>query len=177
MNRTKKKSVCVYKFKIESGEYILTEKAVLPNLHRIERIIKQVKVKNDLRSFELIQLGKWDYSFLCLVERKELDFDNVSSFINYYTGGERTEESHSYKKDLLDNELLDDLGIVVLTYKHFYSGTNSILTCYKPVYKTEVTDELKNELKKYSEEQIEEAARIRKGWAEMKKPNVIWESI
>ena len=162
--RTKSEEPNVYKFRIEpDGSYVLVAKAYL-NLYCIERILGKAKVKGDRKTYELIEIK--DYGCpICdgtyLVERKKLTFGVVCHFITTHAYGARSVQHHPYSADLLDDELLDDLGIEVLKYKHFYSSDDFLADCFYPVKKDAVSDELLKQLKEKSEKEVQEAARIR----------------
>lgn len=165
-----------YKFVKNDDKYEITEKALF-NPYHIERILGKVTIKNKV--YELIEIkGRWaNFEGVYLTERKNLTFKVLASFVSGYSGGDRSEQWHPYKRDLLDPDLLDDIGMEVFTYKHFYSGTNEILDCYLAVKKDEATEELINALNERSVSAVNEADRLRALWESHKPKEPKWEPI
>ena len=59
-------------------------------------------------------------------------------------------------EDILDLSILDDFGIEVLTYKHYYWGDKKLCDVYLATTKEHVTEELKEKLARRSKDAIRE---------------------
>lgn len=165
-----------YKFVKNGDKYEITEKALF-NPYHIERILGKVTIKNKV--YELIEIkGRWaSFEGVYLTERKNITFKVLDSFVSMCSAGDRSEQWHPYTEDLLDPDLLDDIGAKVLTYKHFYSGSNEICDVYCAVKTDEVTEELINALNERSVSAVNEAARLRALWESHKPKEPKWEPI
>ena len=153
-----KKKVTVYKFIEKDGVCIKTEKTTDISLYWIEQILGKAVVKGSKKEFEKIAIKNrhFDVDGTYLVERKYLTRDIVCSFITSYYNGTRSVQSHPYTRDLFDDELLDDLDIVVLTTKWFYSGDNKLNDVYRTFRKEVVNDGLLQALKENDIKQQED---------------------
>lgn len=164
-----RKAKTIYKFEKDETGYTLIAQADL--IGHIDRILKKVKVKGKRKDFELIyvktRLSSQNDGYY-LIARRDLDFREMSSFICYHSNGVRSVQWHDYRDDLLDEEILDDLGMTVLTYKYYYSGNDKLADKFYPVLKENVTDELLEELKNQTEKAIAEAKNLREYRAEQK---------
>lgn len=165
-----------YKFVKNGDKYEITEKALF-NPYHIEKIFGKVTIKNKV--YELIEIkSRWaDFEGVYLTERENLTFKVLARFVCSYGNGDRSEQWRPYKEDLLDPDLLDDIGMEVLTYKHFYSGSNELLDIYFPVKKDEVTEELINALNERSVSEVNKADRLRAHWASFEPKEPKWEPI
>ena len=169
----------IYKFVNHGDEIELTAKRV-GSLYGVERILGKVMVKGQNELFEMIEIKNRLYPELngiFLTERKNLNFDNIENFILFHSNGDRSEQWHPYKQDLKDDTLLSDLGIEVLTYKHFYSGNDKLLDVYYVCKKEDVNEELKEKLKKWTIQAENEAKRLRTIRASREKCTINWENI
>ena len=171
----------IYRFEEHDGKYVITEKATLPHLS-IERILGKVVIKNGV--YEKVELKSGIFGSACdgiyLTKRKNLTYSIVKQFIETYSNGTRSVQRHPYTDDLFDDELLDDIGMTVLTYKYFYSGDDRLVDTYYPVKKEDVTEELLSQLEETSKQQMEEAARLRAHWAKLREDAAkgpIWISV
>lgn len=179
MGRKRKQKHYIYKFVDHGDEIELTAKRV-GNLSGVERILGKVLVKGQNELFEMIEIKNRLYPQLngiFLTERKNFNFDNIKSFILFHSNGDRSEQWHPYKQDLKDDTLLSDLGIEVLTYKHFYSADDKLHDVYYVCKKEDVNEELKEELKKRTIRAEDEAKGLRTLWASYEKQTTNWENI
>ena len=151
----RRKPKYIYTFVAVQEKYQLTSKAEA-NLYHIERILGAVKVQGKSELFEKVEIKDRYTGFegIFLTERKNLNFDVVEDFVTGYYNGVRSVQSHPYTDDLLDDDLLDDLDMTVLTYKHFYSMGGGLCDVYYPVKKEKATDELRQTLNQWTEEAI-----------------------
>lgn len=149
-----RKDIYGYMFKEQNGKIELISKAKI-NPYNIEKILGQTKVKGKHQMYEYVYLKSRNFEGVLLIERKALNYDIVSHFIQCYSSGFRSVENHPYTLDLKDSNLFDDLGITVLTYKYFYI-CNGLRTCYYPCKKSDVSEELIEKLQKYTMTAIEE---------------------
>lgn len=175
----RKRKHYIYKFVRNGDEIELTAKAE-GNLYCVERILGKVMVKGQSELFEMIEIKNRlspQLNGIFLTERKNFNFDNIKSFILFHSNGDRSEQWHPYKQDLKDDTLLSDLGIAVLTYKHFYSGDDKVNDVYYVCKKEDVNEELKEELKERSIQAENEAKRLRTIWASSEKCTINWENI
>lgn len=140
----------------KDGKCVLTAKAEI-NPYHIEKILGKASVKGSKKIYEYIYIKAFncDFEGVLLTERKNLNFDVVTSFIETYYNGDRSVENHPYYADLKDNELLDDLDIEVLTYKIFYS-ISGLRTRFYPCKRNEITEELRESLKEKTKKAEEE---------------------
>lgn len=129
-----KRKVTMYKYEINNGIYVLTAKTTDINPYNIERILGKVQVKGRKTDFELIEIKSrhFDYDGKYLIKRSDLTYEIIGHFIESCDGCVRSKQNHPYERDLLDKDLLNDLGIQVLTYKYFYIGDNKIRDLYYP---------------------------------------------
>lgn len=169
----------IYRFEEHDGQYVITEKATLPGLP-IERILGKVVIKKSI--YEKVELKSlFVPEGVYLVKRKKLTFQTVKQFVTFYSDGTRCVQHHPYTDDLFDDELLDDIGMTVLTYKHFYSGNNLLADVYYPVKKEKVTDELLAQIEEINQKETAEAARLRAHWAQMRedanKNQAVWTQV
>lgn len=157
----RKKTIYGYKFKEQDGICEITARAEI-NPYHIERILGKARVKGKKAEYEYIYIKSYDSDFegVLLTERKNLNFDVVSNFITRYSNGVRTAGNHPYCADLKDDDLLDELGIEVLLYKHFFSMGSGLCVCYYPCKRTDITEELKEKLR----ERTREAENNKKSW-------------
>ena len=171
-------------FETDRNNNITLTKQATVNSVFIERIIGKRKVKGRKTDFEEIELAEFSpfdahvTRTRCLVKRKDLSPSILMQFILFYCNGARSVQWHPYTDDLLDKELLDDLGVEVLTYKHYYLGDKQLCDVYCPVMKDDVTEELKNELK----ERTKNAIRQENFWYDQRqrekpKNQIQWESL
>ena len=119
----------VYKFVEKDGKYGLTEKAVF-NPYTIERILGKVKIGRKCYEKIYVQDCYGIFFGTFLTERKNLTFDVVEHFVTSYSYGIRSVQNHPYTEDLFDDQLIDDVGMAVLTYKHFYSSQDCLADVY-----------------------------------------------
>lgn len=150
----------VYKFiQSEDGKYILTDVSTQVNLYGIYRILGTVKVKGKRSVYEKIEIKNryFNDDGVYLTERKNLNRKILFHFIRNCDYGDRSKQHFPYERDLLDRTLLEDLGITVLTYKYFYSGSRSLCDLYYPVETENISDELKAKLLKQTEFAIRES--------------------
>ena len=169
----------IYKFVNNGDETELTAKTE-GNLYCVERILGKVLVKGQNELFEMIEMRDRlspQLNGIFLTERKNFNFDNIKSFILFHSNGDRSEQWHPYKQDLKDDTLLSDLGIEVLTYKHFYSAVDKLQDVYYVCKKEDVNEELKEKLKKWTIQAENEAKRLRTIWESSKKQTINWEKI
>lgn len=179
MGRIGKKKHYIYKFVSNGDEIELTAKAE-GNLYCVERILGKVIVKGKNELFEMIEIRNRlspQLNGIFLTERNNFNFDNIKSFIKFYSNGNRSKQWHPYEQDLKDDTLLSDLGIAVLTYKRFYSTDNKICDDYYVCKKEDVNEKLKEELKERSIQSENEAKRLRTIWASHEKRTINWENI
>jgi hypothetical protein len=179
MGRIGKRKHYIYKFVNNGDEIELTAKAE-GNLYCVERILGKVLVKGKNGLFEMIEIRNRFYPQLngiFLTERKNFNFDNIKSFILFHSNGDRSEQWHPYKQDLKDDTLLSDLGVEVLTYKHFYAANDELADVYYVCKKEDVNEMLKEELKELSIQAENEAKRLRTEWASRKNKTIDWEKI
>lgn len=167
----------VYKFIVDdNGQYVLTAKGNV-NLYGVERILGKVKVKGDRKTYELIEIKNryFDDDGYYLTEREKLTFDIVARFVTSHDNGDRSVQHRPFYDDLKDKELLDDLGMEVLTYKHYYSGNDFLADCFMPMKKIDVTEELIQKLKEKSEKEEQDAMALRE--SRLSRPKAVWESL
>lgn len=179
MGRIGNRKHYIYKFVNNGDEIELTAKAE-GNLYGIERILGKVLVKGRNELFEMIEIKNEfqpQLNGIYLTERKNFNFDNIKSFILFHSNGDRSEQRHPYKQDLKDDTLLSDLGIEVLTYKHFYAANDTLADVYYVCRREEVNEMLKEELKERSIQAENEAKRLRTIWANREKCTINWENI
>lgn len=157
----------IYKAIEKNGKYEITAKAEL-NPYTIEKMLGTVVIKNKIYEKIAVKTRYMTEPVYGLTERANLTFDVVASFVTSFSNGDRSVDSHPYTEDLLDDDLLDDVGMVVLTRKHFFSSSNHLAEVYYPVKKEKVNDELIEYLNEYSKKQEAEAVQLRHHWAEMR---------
>ncbi len=87
----------------------------------------------------------------------------------------RSKQYHPYEKDLLDDELLNDLGLEVFTYKHYCSGDKLLVDHYEPIEKDKITEEFKKHLEELTRSAVKEYEHYKnfKGYNE----KLIWEKV
>lgn len=141
--------ITLYKVERDGDEIRLTEKANFKSIFGIKDIQGPItNVKGRKKAFEMLTIsnnarglhGKY------LIMRDQLDFDIVADFITSHPNGDRSVQYMPYTRYLHDGTLLDELGIVVLTYKHYYWGDHKLMDLYYPVRKDNVTDALLSKL-------------------------------
>ena len=150
-----KRKTYIYQFAVVQGEIQLIARAD-GNLYNIERILGVVKVKGKKELFEKVEIKDRLSGFagIFLTERKNLNFDVISHFITNFSNGVRTVQSHPYTDDLYDDELLGDLGIKVLNYKHFYPMSGGMHDVFYPA--KDVTEDLLRELERRTQIAIQD---------------------
>ena len=150
-----KKRMKGYLFKDDGkGNYIITHEAEI-GCYVICRIICKRMVKGRKTEYEEIEIIDGGKHRRCLVKRKDITVPVLISLICFYENGTRSVQWHPYTDDLLDVSLLDELGITILTYKHYYFGDKKLCDVYCPVKKDEVTPELLEKLQKRSDAAVE----------------------
>lgn len=152
-----KKSTKGYLFKVDDrGNYIITHEAIIGRCN-ITKIIGKRMVKGRKTEFEEIEFVEPNKErHRCLIKRKELTPSEIISLIEFCEAGTRSIQWHPYTEDLTDLSLLDDLGIEVLTYKHYYWSDKKLCDVYLATLKENVTEELKEKLEQRSKEAIRE---------------------
>lgn len=138
-----KREVTMYKYEINNkGKYVLTAKTTDINPYNIERILRKVQVEGRKTDFELIEIKSrhFNYDGRYLIKRSDLTYDLVEHFITTCDICSRCTSHHPYELDLLDRDLLNDLGIQVLTYKQFFIGDNEIDDMYYPIKLSKLND-------------------------------------
>lgn len=176
-----------YKFE-ESGNEVhitLQTNELIPN--NIERILGVVDKKvfiNGRRNnsvFEKVEIKSYYFpseNGIYLMKRKDLmQFNIMGSFVSSYWNGIRTEESHPYWEDLMDETIIKDMNCTVLTYKHWFSTSHPdhISTCFILV-KNEDAENVATELLSRDKEVEKDFHRVtawRKKERESKKVNWI----
>ena len=150
-----KKSTKGYLFEKDIyGRYVLTHQTTIYPCELL-RIIGKRNVKGRRVDFEEIEiLDRSDKRYRCLIKRKDLTISDLFMLIEFHEHGDRSIQSHPYTEDILDPTILDDFGIEVLTYKHYYSGNRKLCDSYYPVPKENVTSELKDKLEQWSKDAI-----------------------
>lgn len=138
-----KRKVTMYKYEINNGKYVLTAKTTDINPYNIERILGKVHVKGRKTDFELIEIKSrhFDYDGQYLIKRSDLTYEIIGHFIESCDVCIRCKRHHPYEYDLLDKDLLNDLGIQVLTYKQFFVGDNEIDDMYYPISLSKLNEE------------------------------------
>ena len=152
-----KKSTKGYLFKADDrGNYIITHEAIIGRCN-ITKIIGKRIVKGRKTEFEEIEFVEPNKERQrCLIKRKELTPSEIISLVEFCEAGTRSIQWHPYTEDLMDLSLLDDLGIEVLTYKHYYWSDKKLCDVYLATKRENVTEELKEKLDQRSKEAIHE---------------------
>jgi len=160
------KKVGIYKWaRDKDNNVVITGKGTIYLQTKLRKIIGSVKPKGRKCIFEIVEIKNSLEPYL--VKRKDFNFDILDSFVSYTGSGARTEYEPIYE-DLLDDELLDELGFGILEYKIYYSGSNHLATEYELV-KKEYLEQRKVELEEYSKKEIETANYWREKRAEKRK--------
>lgn len=144
-----------YLFKtIDNGVCLLTHEGKA-NLYRIDRIIAKRGVKKKGRhvDYEEVVIDGTH----CLIKRKDLTFTVMSQFVACTKHESRSVQHRPYTDDLLDESLLNDLGLTVLTFKHYYSANDELCDLYYLARSEDVNDNLIKKLNDISNEAIEHA--------------------
>ena len=152
-----KKSTKGYLFKVDDhGNYIITHEAIIGRCN-ITKIIGKRMVKGRKTEFEEIEFVEPNKKrHRCLIKRKELTPSEIIGLVEFCDAGARSIQWHPYTEDILDSSILDDVGIEVLTYKHYYWGDKKLYDVYWATLKDNVTEELKEELEQRSKKAIRE---------------------
>ena len=150
-----KKSTKGYLFKVDDhGNYIITHEAIIGQCN-ITKIIGKRMVKGRKTEFEEIEFVEPNEErHRCLIKRKELTPSEIIGLVEFYEHGARSVQWHPYTEDIMDLSLLDDLGIEVLTYKHYYWSDKKLCDVYLATKKENVTEELKDKLEQRSKDAI-----------------------
>ena len=150
-----KKSTKGYLFKVDDrGNYIITHEAIIGRCN-ITKIIGKRMVKGRKTEFEEIEFVKPNNErYRCLIKRKELTSSEVAGLIEFCECGVRSAQRRPYTEDLMDLSLLDDLGIEVLTYKHYFWRDKELCDLYLATKRENVTEELKEKLDQRSTDAI-----------------------
>lgn len=174
-----KKSTKGYLFKVDDrGNYIITHEAIIGRCN-ITKIIGKRMVKGRKTEFEEIEFVEPNKErHRCLIKRKELTPSEIISLIEFCEAGTRSIQWHPYTEDLMDLSLLDDLGIEVLTYKHYYWGDKELCDVYLATKRENVTEELKEKLEQRSKEAIRECEDHKNMIREQNSsPGLVWSKV
>jgi hypothetical protein len=174
-----KKSTKGYLFKVDDrGNYIITHEAIIGRCN-ITKIIGKRMVKGRKTEFEEIEFVEPNKErHRCLIKRKELTPSEIISLIEFCERGVRSVQWHPYTEDLMDLSLLDDLGIEVLTYKHYYWGDKELCDVYLATKRENVTEELKEKLEQRSKEAIRECENHKNMIREQNSlPGLVWSKV
>ena len=181
------KNPIFYKFQEIQNEVCVIAQTNELNPYNIERIlgvVKNVRINNRKSKFdfEKVEIKSQYYPSddgIYLIKRKDLISHNImSKFIGSYWNGTRTEDSHPYWKDLLDESLIADMNCTVLTYKHWFSSSdpNRISKCFSLV-KNEDVEEVAREFKLSDEKVEEDFKRIQTLRKNQQEKKVNWFSV
>ena len=178
----KKNKTFVYKFRINEGEYEITEKAEdqMGLLSNIERILGKVVVKGRNELFEIIEIKSRQFpsvNGVYLTERKNITYEYVKRFINFHSNGDRSVLHYPYTDDLKDDTLLSDLGISVLTYKHYYATDDYLADVYYVCRVEDANEDLKKRLDEVTTEAICQSKKVRAWRKADEDKSLIWEDI
>jgi len=174
-----KKSTKGYLFKVDDrGNYIITHEAIIGRCN-ITKIIGKRMVKGRKTEFEEIEFVEPNKErHRCLIKRKELTPSDIISLIEFCEAGTRSIQWHPYTEDLMDLSLLDDLGIEVLTYKHYYWGDKKLCDVYLATKRENVTEELKEKLNQRSKDAIRECEDHKSMIREQNSsPGLVWSKV
>lgn len=174
-----KKSTKGYLFKVDDrGNYIITHEAIIGRCN-ITKIIGKRMVKGRKTEFEEIEFVEPNKErHRCLIKRKELIPSDIISLIEFCEAGTRSIQWHPYTEDLMDLSLLDDLGIEVLTYKHYYWSDKKLCDVYLATKRENVTEELKEKLEQRSKEAIRECEDHKSMIREQNSsPGLVWNKV
>ena len=174
-----KKSTKGYLFKVDDrGNYIITHEAIIGRCN-ITKIIEKRMVKGRKTEFEEIEFVEPNKErHRCLIKRKELTPSEIISLIEFCEAGTRSIQWHPYTEDLMDLSLLDDLGIEVLTYKHYYWGDKKLCDVYLATKKENVTEELKEKLEQRSKDAIRSCENHKSMIREQNSlPGLVWSKV
>ena len=174
-----KKSTKGYLFKVDDrGNYIITHEAIIGRCN-ITKIIGKRTVKGRKTEFEEIEFVEPNKErHRCLIKRKELIPSDIISLIEFCEAGTRSIQWHPYTEDLMDLSLLDDLGIEVLTYKHYYWSDKKLCDVYLATKRENVTEELKEKLEQRSKEAIRECEDHKSMIREQNSsPELVWNKV
>ena len=174
-----KKSTKGYLFKVDDrGNYIITHEAIIGRCN-ITKIIGKRMVKGRKTEFEEIEFVEPNKERCrCLIKRKELTPSEIISLIEFCEAGTRSIQRHPYTEDLMDLSLLDNLGIEVLTYKHYYWGDKKLCDVYLAAKRENVTEELKEKLEQRSKEAIRACEDHKRMIREQNSlPGLVWNKV
>lgn len=145
----------VYSYEIcKDGRYLLTSFSTDINLYLMHRILGKCKPIGKRAWYEEIEI-KFPYpsykKIRLLVERKNITFKMLKYVLSEYTV-----QTASLSEIIQDKDLLDDMGLEVLTRKHYYPQPYPhIVDEYQLYKKSDVNDELINSLKTFSNNEME----------------------
>ena len=174
-----KKSTKGYLFKVDDrGNYIITHEAIIGRCN-ITKIIGKRMVKGRKTEFEEIEFVEPNKErHRCLIKRKELTPSEIISLVEFCEAGTRSIQWHPYTEDLMDLSLLDDLGIEVLTYKHYYWSDKKLCDVYLATKRENITEELKEKLDQRSKEAIRECEDHKNMIREQNSsPGLVWSKV
>ncbi len=138
MSKLKKTEMKAWKVVSLPGRICKGEEVII-DPYTIEMILGKTKIEGSKLDWEKIMTKRdaRDFGEYYIVRRKDLlkKTDAIIRFVQSYCNGSRSLQWHPYTRDLFDDNLLEDAGIIVLNYKHFYSGDGEIDDVYYAVSK------------------------------------------
>lgn len=162
---------------LPDGKIELTHEAEI-NIFNIDKIFRKVKAKGRRVDFELVALRSRDYGPVNIaVKRSDITYDVMSHFITSYYNGDRSVQRHPYTDDLFDDDILDDLGMCVLTYKYYYAGSRFLADMYYPCHIYTPYNEVHELLDQRTEEAIKQYEEHEKRIKADNKINFNWKEI
>lgn len=133
MSKLKKNEMKAWNIVFLPGRVCKGEEVVI-NPYTIEMIFGKTKIEGSKLDWEKIMIKRdaRDSGEYYIVRRKDLlkKTDAIIRFVQSYCNGSRSLQWHPYTRDLFDDDLLEDAGIRVLTYKHFYGSDGEVKDVY-----------------------------------------------